>query len=51
MAARLTAEEYSALGEPAAAAGGEGEGAATADDVVRISAAADRNWPHPGRPD
>ena len=50
-AARLTPEEYSALGDPTSAVGGEAEGAVTADDVARIVAAQESSWPLPGRPD
>jgi hypothetical protein len=49
--ARLTPEEYSALGGPTSAVGDETEGAATADDVVRIVAAQEGSRPLPGRPD
>ena len=44
-AAQLSPEEYSALGGLASAAGGEAEGAVTADDVVRIVAAQEGSWP------
>ncbi len=50
-AARLSPEEYSALGGPTLAVGGETEGAATADDVARIVAAQESPWLHPGRTD
>lgn len=50
-AARLTPEEYSALGEPTSAVGGTTDGAVTADDVARIVAAQESSWPLPGRPD
>lgn len=48
-AARLSPEEYSALGSPASEAGGETEAAATADDVARI-VSAQATWPE-GRTD
>ena len=44
-AAQLSPEEYSALGGPASAAGGEADGAVTADDVARIVAAQEGSWP------
>ncbi len=47
--ARLTPEEYSALGVPTSAVGGEAE--AFADDVARSVAAQPRSWPLPGRTD
>lgn len=43
--AQLSPEEYSALGGPASAAGGDTEGAVTADDVVRIVSAQEGTWP------
>lgn len=49
--ARLSPEEYSALGGPTSAVGGEADGAVTADDVARIVAAQEGSWPLPGRPD
>ena len=49
-AAALSTEEYSALGGPALAAGGETGGAATADDVARIVAAQESPWLPPRRP-
>lgn len=49
-AAALSTEEYSALGGPASAAGGETGGAATADDVARIVAAQESPWLPPRRP-
>ena len=49
VAARVSPEEYSALGGPASEAGGEAEGAATADDVVRIVSAQESSWPPPRR--
>lgn len=48
--ARLTPEEYSALGGPTSAVGGEVDGA-VADDVARLVSAREENWPLPGRPD
>jgi hypothetical protein len=50
-AARLSPEEYSALGGPASVAGGEADGAAVADDVVRIVSAQESSWSPPRRPD
>lgn len=50
-AARLSPEEYSALGEPTSAVGGEADCAVTADDVARIVAVQEGSWPLPGRPD
>ena len=50
-AARLSPEEYSALGGPATMAGGEADGAALADDVARIVAAQEGPWPPPRRTD
>ena len=44
-AAKLSSEEYSALGGPAVAAGGDTDGAAAADDVVKIVAAQEGPWP------
>jgi hypothetical protein len=44
-AAKLSSEEYSALGGPALAAGGDADGAAAADDVVKIVAAQEGPWP------
>lgn len=44
-AAKLSSEEYSALGGPALAAGGDTDGAAVADDVVKIVAAQEGPWP------
>ncbi len=49
-AAALSTEEYSALGGPALAAGGEPGGAATADDLARIVAAQESPWLPPRRP-
>jgi hypothetical protein len=43
-AAQLSPEEYSALGGPTSAVGGEAEGAVTADDVARIVAAQEGSW-------
>lgn len=43
-AAQLSPEEYSALGGLASAAGGEVDGAVTADDVARIVAAQEGPW-------
>jgi hypothetical protein len=48
-AARLSPEEYSALGGPASAAGGDAEAAVPADGDV-IAAAQDSSWPPPRRP-
>lgn len=45
--ARLTPEEYSALGGPARLAGGGTEAAGVADDVVRIVAAQEGSWAGP----
>ena len=50
-AARLSPEEYSALGGPALAAGGDTEAAAMADDDDSGVAAQDGPWPPPRRPD
>ncbi|MBL8753222.1 MAG: hypothetical protein JNK15_07970 [Planctomycetes bacterium] len=50
-AARLSPEEYSALGSPTSAVGGEAEGAAVADDVARIVAAQESPWAPRGRTD
>ena len=44
-AAKLSSEEYSALGGPALSAGGDTDGAAVADDVVKIVAAQEGPWP------
>lgn len=49
-AARLTPEEYSALGGPASEAGGETEGVAMAEDMRGV-AADEISWPLPGRSD
>ncbi len=50
-AARLSPEEYSALGDPASAAGGETEAAAMAVDVARPVAGRESSWAPPGRTD
>lgn len=50
-AARLSPEEYSALGDPASAAGGEAEDAAMAGDEARTVAARESSWAPPGRTD
>ncbi|HEU4419203.1 MAG TPA: hypothetical protein VFT55_09710 [Planctomycetota bacterium] len=44
-AARLSPEEYSALGGPAMSSGGGAAGAALADDAARIVAAQEGPWP------
>lgn len=49
VAARVSPEEFSALGSPASAVGGEAGGAATADDVARLVAAQENPWPPPRR--
>jgi hypothetical protein len=46
-AARLSQEEYSALGGPTAVAGGAVEGGNVADDVARIVTAESAEWPPP----
>jgi hypothetical protein len=50
-AARLSPDEYSALGSPTSAVGGEAEGALVADDVARIVAAQEGPWSPRGRTD
>lgn len=44
-AAQLSPEEYSALGGPVSAAGGEADGAGVADDVARSVPAPEGSWP------
>jgi hypothetical protein len=49
--ARLTPEEYSALGGPTSSADCGADGTTTADDVARIVAVQESSWRLPGRPE